>query len=379
MHILSESFENVKIWLLNSDLIIHDKNDDNCGGLHSFFDEDKKEYGFVYPEITGYFLSTLRFLNSVEKNDLYIEYGQKSAEWLLSIYEKYGGIIQGIYGQAPKKLSYSFDTAICAKGLLDYYALSDNKKFFEFGKKLVDEIVNETIQPDGSVLPYRNLINNQFEEDKNIWYMQYGCLHIKSVIPILQLYSITQDNKLLEKANLLCDSVSKFQNSDGSISLHNKGGSINLHTLCYAIEGLLYAFFITKNHQYLQNSIAAINWVIEHIADDGSIELWFESKYRSKAAYPIAQLIRIMILVEKISKNKYKSHYQKLVKYLINFQAKNNISNSNGGFYEENYKTIFGWKRRNRINSWTSMFALQAIFWHENEHISFDDSIKYLF
>ena len=209
--------------------------------------------------------------------------------------------------------------------------------------------------------------------------MQYGCLHIKSVIPILQLYSITQDNKLLEKANLLCDSVSKFQNSDGSISLHNKGGSINLHTLCYAIEGLLYAFFITKNHQYLQNSIAAINWVIEHIADDGSIELWFESKYRSKAAYPIAQLIRIMILVEKISKNKYKSHYQKLVKYLINFQAKNNISNSNGGFYEENYKTMFGWKRRNRINSWTSMFALQAIFWHEKEHISFDDSIKYLF
>ena len=58
---------------------------------------------------------------------------------------------------------------------------------------------------------------------------------------------------------------------------------------------------------------------------------------------------------------------------------KNNISNSNGGFYEENYKTLFGWKRRNRINSWTSMFALQAIFWHENEHISFDDSIKYLF
>ena len=295
------------------------------------------------------------------------------------MYEKYGGIIQGIYGQEPKKLSYSFDTAICAKGLLDYYALSDNKKFFEFGKKLVDEIVNETIQPDGSVLPYRNLINNQFEEDKNIWYMQYGCLHIKSVIPILQLYSITQDNKLLEKANLLCDSVSKFQNSDGSISLHNKGGSINLHTLCYALEGLLYAFFITKNDQYLQNSIVAIDWVIEHIADDGSIELWFESKYRSKAAYPIAQLIRIMILVEKISKNKYKSHYQKLGKYLINFQAKNNISNSNGGFYEENYKTLFGWKRRNRINSWTSMFALQAMFWHENEHISFDDSIKYLF
>ena len=43
MHILSESFKNVKTWLLNSNLVIRDKNDDNCGGLHSFFDEDKKQ------------------------------------------------------------------------------------------------------------------------------------------------------------------------------------------------------------------------------------------------------------------------------------------------------------------------------------------------
>ena len=379
MIVLSESFESVKSWLLNSNLVIHEKNDENCGGLYSFFDEDKKEYGFIYPEITGYFLSTLRFLNSIEKNDIYIDYGQKSADWLLSIYDKHGAIIQGIYNQQPKRLSYSFDTAICAKGLLDYYAISNNKKFFEFGKKLIDEIINEAIQSDGSILPYRNLLTNRFEEKKDVWYMQYGCLHIKTVIPILQLYSITKDNKLLEKANLICNSISKFQNSDGSISLHNKGGAINLHTLCYTLEGLLYAFFITKNDQYLHSSILAIDWAINHIAVDGSIELWFESKHRSKAAYPMAQLIRLMILVEKISKSNYKSSYQKLLRSLLNFQAKSSHPNSNGGFYEENYKTLIGWKRRKRINSWTSMFALQAIFWHENQHISFDNSIKYLF
>ena len=119
---MSQSFEDVKNWLFNSNLVINDKNDKNCGAVHSFFDESQNKLGFLYPEITGYFLSTLRFLNSIEKNDIYIDYGKKSANWLLSLYDKYGGIIQGIYDSKPKLLSYSFDTAVCAKGLLDYYS-----------------------------------------------------------------------------------------------------------------------------------------------------------------------------------------------------------------------------------------------------------------
>jgi len=379
MLILSGSFENVRDWLLHSELVIYDKNNENCGAVHSFFDEDKMKYGFLYPEITGYFLSTLNFLNSVDKNNIYIDHGKKSADWLLSIYKKYGGIIQGIYNLQPKTLSYSFDTAVCAKGLLDYYSFSNDKKIFEFAKKLIYEIINETLNSDGTIKAYKNLTTNEFEENRDVWYMQYGCLHIKTAMPILQLYSITKDNELLEKSNLICNSISNFQNSDGNISLHVASNITNLHTFCYALEGLLYAYFITKNNKYLDNCIQAIDWIIKHIADDGSIELWFNSKYRSKAAYPIAQLIRLMILLEKTSENKYKNHYNKLFNYLLYFQSSSNISNSNGGFYEENYKTLFGWKKRKRINSWTSMFALQAIFWFDNDDISFDDSMKYLF
>ena len=90
---MSQSFEDVKNWLFNSDLVINDENNKNCGAVHSYFDESQNKFGFLYPEITGYFLSTLRFLNSIEKNDIYIDYGKKSANWLLSLYDKYGGII----------------------------------------------------------------------------------------------------------------------------------------------------------------------------------------------------------------------------------------------------------------------------------------------
>ena len=38
----------------------------------------------------------------------------------------------------------------------------------------------------------------------------------------------------------------EFQNDDGSINLHLNNDTINLHTLCYAFEGLLYGYYITK-------------------------------------------------------------------------------------------------------------------------------------
>ena len=130
MHILSESFENVKNWLLNSNLAIHDENDENCGGVFSFFDEKANEFSFLYPEITGYFVSTLKFLNYVEDDEKYSQYAKYSCDWLIQIYEKYGSIIQGIKSNKPTSdLSYSFDSAICAKGLLDYYEISKDKHY----------------------------------------------------------------------------------------------------------------------------------------------------------------------------------------------------------------------------------------------------------
>ena len=84
---------------------------------------------------------------------------------------------------------------------------------------MITETIDQSIESDGTIKPYKNLINNNFEENKNVWYMQYGCLHIKIAIPLLQLYSITKDETLLKKSNLICKSIIKFQNFDGNIFL----------------------------------------------------------------------------------------------------------------------------------------------------------------
>ena len=70
---MSTSYENVKNWILNSGLVISHPNNENYGAVHSFLDKKNEKFGFLYPEITGYTVSTFCFLHQLEKNDQYIK------------------------------------------------------------------------------------------------------------------------------------------------------------------------------------------------------------------------------------------------------------------------------------------------------------------
>ena len=378
---MNKSFEEVKNWLVSSGLFISDDNK-NRGAVYSFFDEKSNDYSFLYPEITGYFISSLKFLHNVEQNNEYIKYAKYSSDWLISIYKKYNSLVQGIKNNSPtSNLSYSFDIAICAKGLLDYYELSHDEKYLLFAKKMLDDLTKIFIESDGSVIPYKNITTNIPNQDDSVWYKQKGCLHVKMAMPFFQINQYVDDPDFFKTAKIICNSIQKYQNSDGSIRLHEKSKIINLHTLSYALEGLVYGYYFTKDNQYLTTTKNALNWCLEQISDDGSIKLWHNSKYHSKAAYPIAQLIRIISLVHSIEANKdYRHKIDYLYSFLISLQANHDSNKINGGFYEEYYKSFLGWKKRHRINSWTSMFALQAIDWYKKiDSLKFDEQIKFLY
>ena len=151
--------------------------------------------------------------------------------------------------------------------------------------------------------------------------------------------------------------------------------------MSYALEGLFFAYNFTKNKKYLQSIENGLDWCQNQISEDGSISLWFNSKYKSKAVYPIAQIIRLMILFDKLSnENKYLKNILKLRSFMISLQAENSNQKINGAFYEEFYKSIFGWKKRYKLNSWGSLFALQALYWFDNfEKIKYDESILSLY
>ena len=373
--------DNLTRWINSSGLF--EEEGENKGGVHSYFDQNNLEFGFLYPEITGYFINSQRFLYKITNDKKLIDNALASAEWLIKIFEKYGGIIQGINTDSSRgKLAYSFDTAVCANAFLDCYALSKNDRYLNFAKLLSKWIINDGLESDGTLKPYKNLDLDNFEESKDLWYKQKGCFHIKTSIPLIKLYKITNEEKYLKKSELICSTYDNYKKPDGSLTLHSNNDVIHLHSLCYALEGLLHCYSVTKNEQYLTNCLECLNWCQNKINDDGSIELWYKSGYEhAKTSYHVAQLIRIMILVDLAkNSNNYNDSINKLSSFLVTLQAKNDDMRVDGGFYEEYYKTLFGWKLRKRVNSWGSFFALQAEHWKNKKNsLSFENEIEFLF
>jgi len=368
-------------WINSSGLF--EEEGENKGGVHSYFDQKNSEFGFLYPEITGYFINTQRFLYNISSNQKFINNASQSADWLIEIFEKFGGIIQGIKTEESRgNLVYTFDTAICANALIDCYLLTKDTKYLTHAKSLSLWIINKALESDGTLKPYLNLDTNNFEEDKRLWYKQKGCFHIKSAIPLLRLYELTKDKTFLSNSLLICNSIKKYQKTDGSIQLHENENTIHMHSLCYALEGLLYCYTKTKNDDYLKNCFDSLQWCKDHINKDGDSLLWYNSKYsNAKTSYHTAQLLRLMILVDLRQKsNEFGDCTDKLYSHLNTFQIIDNNSRSNGGFYEEYYKTHLGWKTRKRITSWGSFFALQAIHWKNNfNSLNFERDALFLF
>jgi hypothetical protein len=123
---------------------------------------------------------------------------------------------------------------------------------------------------------------------------------------------------------------------------------------------------ITKNENYISKCKQAITWCDQKIQNDGSIDLWSNSKYHSKSSYPIAQLIRLKIFLAKLDGSSLDETIKKLESFLLSLQAHDGDKKINGGFYEEFHKSVFGWKKTLKVNSWASMFSLQALYWLEN-------------
>lgn len=378
---MAVSINKITNWIGNSGLV--EKDGQNKGGVHSYFDQNQNKFGFLYPEITGYFISTQRFLFETSNDQLLIENARNSADWLIGIIEKFGGIIQGINTEKSRgTLVYTFDTAICANAFLDCYLLTKNEKYLNFSKSLSRWIINEALEADGTLKPYQNLDTKNFEEDTNLWYKQKGCLHVKVAIPLIRLYDVTKDENFLNNSSLICNSIKKYQKSDGSILLHSNEKIIHLHSLCYALEGLLHCYGVTKNEEYLKNCIRCLQWCQSKMEKDGSTMLWYNSKYpNAKTSYHTAQLVRLMILVDLATKShEFSDSIEKSLSFLASLQAIDEDSRINGGFYEEYYKTHFGWKIRKRVNSWGSFFALQATHWNNNlNSLSFEHEISFLF
>lgn len=356
---LFKNIDLAKEWLLNSG--IQNLKEDNIGAFNSWYDINKNSYEYAYSEITGYGVTTLIFLYQLEKNNLYLERAKLAADWLINkAKHKSGGILTRYFykdanfiGSFDDEQIFSFDCGIVLNGITALYNVTKEKKHLDFCKSLANFMIKKMQKKDGSFHAIYDAKNDLLIDNGDKWSTQSGSFHVKLSIGLINLYEITKDKTYLDSAKKICKYTLKHLKEDGRFITTNHNKNSLFHPHCYSAEGLYVAGNYLKNKKYLEASKKSTVYLFNNQLKNGGIPQMFkDNKFVNFERTDIlAQALRLGILFS-IDKEKL----EKLVNRLIQFQ--NPKDKQRGGF-------IYGYddsgKKYEHLNSWCSMFALQAL------------------
>lgn len=334
----------IKNWILKSGI----QNKD--GNFNSWYDLNRKQYHSIYSEITGYGITTLLYLGHTKK-------ARKAADWIIDNAMHFtGGIKTRLYyikgNENPDYsfdggLLYTFDTGIVLFGLAALYEITKEKRYFHAARKMGNFILNAQ-KDDGSIYSFYNQQLKDYESTFSKWSTQSGAFHAKIAMGLTKLGDITGDMDYTLAALRLCDYAVRTQEPDGRFITLDSDNSTNMHPHCYAAEGLLYCGIMFEEKRYVRAAVKAVRWAYNNKPEERTDIL--------------AQLIRLGCMLnqdgwlggEIIDGREIFKHLKKLMSF--QYRAKS----QKGGI-------LFN-RSEPHVNSWCSMFALQALNYtfHEN-------------
>lgn len=359
-------------WLVNSGIQNYDAGNDSFGGFNAWYDLKNKQYSYIYSEITGYGITALLYLNSINKNIDLVVRARAAADWLLeNAFLDCGAVLTRKYIQSESdnpdhsfdsKIVYAFDIGMVLFGIANLYKITGDEKYKEAAKKIGDFLL--TMQkPNGLFWPVYNAKTGEFSDTDNKWSTQSGSFHSKVALGLLVLRDITDDEKYSSAARRICDEALKFQQSNGRFISFRDTGATHMHPHCYSCEGLLYAGKKLKNEKYIAAAEKGTVWALENNLPDGGAPCIYDESAgfnNNQRSDTLAQVLRLALYFlndgASIMEKKYKSAIYNLASKLISFQKTG--GGEIGGFY---YGCTEEGKKNDHINSWCSMFSIQAL------------------
>lgn len=359
-------------WLINSGIQNYNADNDFFGGFNAWYDLKNKQYSYIYSEITGYGITALLYFNSINKNIDFVARARAAADWLLkNALLDCGAVLTRKYLQPElnnpvysfdSKIVYAFDTGMVLFGMANLYKATGDEKYKAAAKKIGDFLL--TMQkPDGFFWPVYSAKTGEFSDTDNKWSTQSGSFHSKLALGLLALRDIIDDEKYNNAVIRICDEALKFQQSNGRFASFRDTGATHMHPHCYSCEGLFYAGKKLKDVRYVAAAMKGVIWSLEnHLSDGGMPCIYNESSgfNNNQRSDTLAQVLRLAIYFlndgAKIIEEKHKSDVYNLASKLISFQKTE--GEQTGGFY---YGCAEDGKKMDHINSWCSMFGVQAL------------------
>jgi len=418
MSIYNENINMAFEWIVNSGIHFKDSKN-NFDAFYESYNKNKKNYSFIYCEITGYAINFLLNFYKRKKEKNILEIAKRAGDFLVFSQGKEGNIKGAIPWTVNERgkshhLYYSFDTSMCLSGLVDLYLITKEKKYLKSAIMAADWIISKAQDKDGSFKALYNTRQNSFYNDSSekIWSGNNGCLHIKHIIGLLKIYEITNHKKYLKSMNKLLGWSRKMQNRDGSFKAIRDENFIFTHAHCYATEGIIFAYKYFKDEKYIKSILDSAAWLLKVQNKDGSFFDYYELpnipmrfirtkniikkmyhgtiKGESNAIIKIkrtdatAQAARIMLFAHLLNHNmKYKKAAKKAVTFLQKMQSNSKNKNERGAVCFS-LLDLIGLKRKSILyNSWSSMFAANAMYYmnriNNKENMGISNFIDNLF
>ncbi len=369
------STESVKanMWLLNSG-IQNDKGS-SAGGFNSWLDLEKKSYSYVYSEITGYGITSLLFLLGYFGKEFYVQKAFSAYKWLSEIaMDECGGVrtrdyftdmVGSEHYSFDSRNIYAFDNGMVLYGIINLYRKTGERPVLNLALKIADFLIDKMRKDDGSFFAIYNSETGEKIDVPDKWSTQSGSFHSKLALGFTDLYDVTKEQKYADVVIRLCESSMKFQDESGRFITDRKDKSTHLHPHSYSAEGLLYAgrYFGVKD--LIDSADMAVKWSLSSVREDGGIpkkfgEEGFIPYYRSDILAQTLRLSSVLFSMGRLGEE-YLNILKKLRKCLVSFQYRSEDS-QDGGFY---YGHTLDGRKRDHLNSWCTMFALQALVMYD--------------
>ncbi|SEH50274.1 hypothetical protein SAMN04489835_0620 [Mycolicibacterium rutilum] len=351
--------DRIEHWLLHSDIQLTDGPD--AGAIAGWLDHEGRAE-FVYPEIAGYYLTTLAWLlsggaSSVRHATLARGRADRAAAWIAELMANSTAPPTRRYlCDAPpdwrNDAVFSFDLAMAARGLSDVSRISawaDTRTIDRLTGWLNRISTGAAIMAshysvDETVLPQR-------------WSTQAGPHHLKAAAAVLRLDDAPPSLTAIAHRTMV---------HWATVMITGDWPCRELHALCYGIEGLLIADSGTGDR--IDQAAYIFTGLMELQAPDGTLTETIDGgRVRSDV---LAQALRISLLLRgrgHLTGRRWADRLDGLAHALTDFVR------PDGGVLFADDQDI--------ANTWCAMFALQALRLHERSESADpapDSAFRYL-
>ncbi|MBI5478044.1 MAG: hypothetical protein HY906_04270 [Deltaproteobacteria bacterium] len=359
----------IKEWLLGSGIQNRSGEPEAHGGFHSWYDLTTRRYPWIYSEATGYGITALLFLHERAPDPVLLERARLAADWIVRVALAPEGGVKARYYLQTTDDRYAFetgslvafDTGIVLFGLSQLYAVTGEAAYLRAGKATAGLLLRLQ-KPDGSLPADYDSRRGAPNADGARWSTQSGAFHAKVAMGLLALHRHTRDPALLAAARALCDHVVRSQQPDGRFVTTAQDGSTLQHPHCYAAEGLLWCGRELSVERYLAAAGRAVEWSLATQLPGGGIPQLVYGPAGVVIGHErsdiLAQVLRLGACLQLAGAAR--ARLERLRHRLLCFQVRD--GEQRGGI---EFGSDWDGTSHAHVNSWCSMFALQALTFHE--------------